>query len=172
MQNHKKIISRTAVRELADRLRREGQTIVFTNGCFDILHAGHVDLLEKARGFGDVLILGLNSDASVERLKGTGRPINSAEHRARVLLALSVVDYVSVFDEDTPFELIQAIRPDVLVKGADYTPDTIVGRDIVEQHGGRVEVVALLPGYSTSAMIRTIRQVGNGKRLDNETTVA
>jgi len=159
MQNYNQVLSRAAVRELADRLRREGQKVVFTNGCFDILHAGHVDLLEKARGFGDVLIVGLNSDASVERLKGAGRPINAVEHRARVLLALSVVDYVSVFDEDTPFELVWTICPDVLVKGGDYTPDTIVGRGIVEEHGGRVEVVALLPGQSTSAIIRKIRQI-------------
>jgi D-beta-D-heptose 7-phosphate kinase/D-beta-D-heptose 1-phosphate adenosyltransferase len=135
-------------------------TIVFTNGCFDILHRGHVEYLAAARQLGDVLVVGLNSDASVRRLKGPDRPINPEGDRAAVLDALRAVDFVTIFEEDTPAALIEAVQPDVLVKGADYTEDRIVGADIVRQRGGRVVIVPLLGGRSTSGLIARIRRQG------------
>ena len=140
------------VRELA-RCRREGRKIVFTNGCFDLVHVGHVRLLEQARALGDVLAVGLNTDRSVSRLKGPTRPIVSEAARAEVLSALRAVDFVTLFDEPTPLELIQSFVPDVLVKGGDYTPDTVVGRDVVEAHGGRVAILPLVGGFSTTGII-------------------
>lgn len=131
---------------------KAGRKIVFTNGCFDILHAGHATLLEKARSFGDALIVGLNSDGSVRRLKGPSRPMNRAEDRARVLAALAAVDAVVVFREDTPYDLIKALRPDVLVKGADYAGGEIVGREFA----GRTVRVGLLKGRSTTGLIKKI----------------
>ena len=130
--------------------------VVFTNGCFDILHPGHVDYLQRARAMGDSLVVGLNSDASVRRLKGSRRPVNDEESRAVVLAALACVDYVIVFEEDTPYELIGAIVPDVLVKGGDWSVDRIVGRDIVERAGGRVFSIPLLAGYSTTGIVDRI----------------
>lgn len=154
------IVSRTELlRELAPR-RAAGMTIVFTNGCFDILHRGHVEYLAAARQLGDVLVVGLNSDASVRRLKGPDRPINPEGDRAAVLDALRAVDFVTIFEEDTPAALIEAVQPDVLVKGADYTEDRIVGADIVRQRGGRVVIVPLLGGRSTSGLIARIRRQG------------
>jgi D-beta-D-heptose 7-phosphate kinase/D-beta-D-heptose 1-phosphate adenosyltransferase len=135
-------------------------TIVFTNGCFDILHRGHVEYLAAARQLGDVLVVGLNSDASVRRLKGPDRPINPEGDRAAVLDALRAVDFVTIFEEDTPAALIEAVQPDVLVKGADYTEDRIVGADIVRRRGGRVVIVPLLGGRSTSGLIARIRRQG------------
>jgi D-beta-D-heptose 7-phosphate kinase/D-beta-D-heptose 1-phosphate adenosyltransferase len=132
--------------------------VVFTNGVFDILHAGHVNYLENARSFGDVLIVGINSDESVRRIKGEARPINSLTDRMTVLAALRVVDHVISFDEDTPIVLIESLVPDVLVKGGDYTRDTIVGAEIVERHGGRVEVVPLVRGRSTTSIINRVRK--------------
>lgn len=131
--------------------------VVFTNGVFDLLHVGHVDLLIAARSMGDRLIVGLNSDASVRRLKGPARPVRSEHDRAYVVAALETVDAVTVFDQDTPLELILALRPDVLVKGGDYTPDTIVGRPEVESWGGRVHVVPLTAGQSTTRIIEALR---------------
>lgn len=128
-------------------------TLVFTNGCFDRLHEGHRALLRRAATFGDCLLVGLNTDASVRRLKGPGRPTTPETARAGALLALDEVDAVTPFDEDTPLVLIEALRPDVLVKGADYALDEIVGREIVEADGGRVERVALVPGVSTTTML-------------------
>lgn len=139
-------------RELAVR-RAGGQRVVFTNGCFDLLHAGHVDGLRRARALGDLLVVGLNGDASVRRLKGTTRPLHPEAARADVLAALSCVDYVVVFDEDTPAELVRAVTPDVLVKGADYEGRFIAGREHVEAHGGRVVLLPLLAGYSTSGVL-------------------
>ena len=140
------------------RLKKQGQRIVFTNGCYDILHPGHVDLLARARALGDVLILGLNSDDSVRRLgKAPDRPVNSFPVRAFVLAHLASVDYVVVFDEDTPFELVRALRPHVLVKGGDWPLDRIVGNDIVQADGGEVYSLPLLPGFSTTSMIARIR---------------
>ncbi len=141
-----------------EELRRQGETLAFTNGVFDILHAGHLESIRKARSFGDALIIGLNSDASVRRIKGPKRPIIDQDNRAAMLLALKWVDAVAFFDEDTPAGLIDTVIPDVLVKGGDYTPDTVVGRDTVEAHGGRVEIIPLVPGLSTTQIIETIRE--------------
>ena len=135
-----------------------GKRLVFTNGCFDILHPGHADLLSRARALGDLLVVGLNSDASVRRQgKGPDRPLSPFAVRAFVLAHLSSVDYVTGFEEDTPLELIRSIRPHVLVKGGDWTPDRIVGRDIVEAAGGSVYSLPLLPGFSTTALVEKIR---------------
>jgi len=134
--------------------------LVFTNGCYDILHPGHVDLLQRARAQGDGLILGLNSDASVRRIKGEvagpKRPLNSQDERAFVLAGLGCVDFVVIFDEDTPLELIRAVRPQVLVKGGDWPVSAIVGREVVEADGGQVLSLPLLPGYSTTGLIERI----------------
>jgi rfaE bifunctional protein nucleotidyltransferase chain/domain len=138
--------------------RAAGRRIVFTNGVFDLLHPGHVRYLTAARGFGDVLLVGVNSDRSARLLdKGADRPLNPAAERAEVLASLGAVDAVSVFDEATPHEIILALQPDVLVKGADWAPGTIVGADIVEARGGRVERVPLAPGYSTTALVERVR---------------
>jgi rfaE bifunctional protein nucleotidyltransferase chain/domain len=134
------------------------QRVVFTNGCFDILHRGHVTYLEQARQLGDALVVGLNTDASVERLKGSGRPLVPEGDRALVLAALSSVTAVTLFDEDTPAELIAALRPDVLVKGGDYTPEEIVGADTVEREGGRVVVIPYVEGRSTTELIQRLRE--------------
>ena len=132
--------------------KRQGKTVVFTNGCYDLLHPGHVRLLEEARSLGDVLILALNSDASVRRMKGPSRPLIAENERAAMVLALAAVDAVTLFDEDTPRELIAEVLPDVLVKGADWS-HFIAGREEVEAAGGRVLTVALEPGYSTTTLV-------------------
>lgn len=137
--------------------RAAGKRVVFTNGCFDILHAGHVALLEAARREGDLLVVGLNADASVRRLKGPDRPLNNEQDRGRVLAALRAVDAVVVFSQDTPAELIARLAPDVLVKGGDYTVDTIVGADFVQARGGRVAVIPLVAGRATTALVNKIR---------------
>jgi rfaE bifunctional protein nucleotidyltransferase chain/domain len=152
-----KILSREQAVEQADRWRADGQSIVFTNGCFDIVHLGHIDYLEKARALGQRLILGLNTDASVSCIKGPLRPVVNEYARARLMAALEFVDAVTLFGEPTPLELIEAVRPDVLVKGDDYTVATIVGADFVLARGGRVETVALVPGYSTTKLIERIK---------------
>jgi len=133
-----------------------GETVVFTNGCFDLLHPGHVRLLEQARALGTVLVVGLNSDRSLRALKGAGRPLVQETERAELLAALAMVDAVTIFDEDTPRELVAALLPDVLVKGGDWQPDEIVGREEVEAAGGRVVAVPYIEGYSTSAIIEKI----------------
>lgn len=138
--------------------RSGGAKIVFTNGCFDLLHPGHVSLLHQARAAGDRLVVGLNTDASIKRLKGEGRPILSEQDRAAILSALASVDLVVLFSEDTPLRLIEAIRPDVLVKGSDYTPDRVVGRDVVESYGGCVYLVDLIKGYSTTGLTRKVME--------------
>ena len=153
-----KILSREQAVERANLWRANGQSIVFTNGCFDIVHLGHIDYLEKARALGQRLILGLNTDASVSCIKGPMRPVVDEYARARLMAALEFVDAVTLFGEPTPLELIEAIRPDVLVKGDDYTVASIVGADFVLARGGRVETVALVPGYSTTKLIERIRQ--------------
>jgi D-beta-D-heptose 7-phosphate kinase/D-beta-D-heptose 1-phosphate adenosyltransferase len=137
--------------------RRDGTRVVFTNGCFDLVHAGHVRYLEAARALGDALVVGLNDDASVRRLKGAGRPILALAERAAVLAGLTAVDHLVAFAEDTPLALIEILQPDVLVKGADWAADDIVGRDVVLARGGRVERIDLVPGVSTSEIIRRIR---------------
>jgi len=149
--------------ELARRLGRPPRTrrVVFTNGVFDVLHRGHVDYLARAKALGDVLVIAVNTDASARRLgKGPDRPINPQDDRAYVLAGLESVDYVTWFDEDTPRELIARLLPDVLAKGGDYTRDTIVGADEVEAAGGRVEVIPLVPGRSTTGIVQRIRQGG------------
>ncbi|HEY5908372.1 MAG TPA: D-glycero-beta-D-manno-heptose 1-phosphate adenylyltransferase [Vicinamibacteria bacterium] len=140
------------------RWRARGLSVVFTNGCFDLLHAGHVRLLEAARAEGDVLVVGLNSDASVNRLKGESRPVLPEAERAEALLALEAVDQVVVYGEDTPLRVISALLPDVLVKGADWEEDAIVGKAEVEAAGGRVVRVGLVPGRSTSGLLEQIRR--------------
>jgi D-beta-D-heptose 7-phosphate kinase/D-beta-D-heptose 1-phosphate adenosyltransferase len=137
--------------------RRARGRVVFTNGVFDLLHPGHVDILANARAQGDALIVGVNSDDSVRRLKGAARPVRNEQERAYVLAALRDVDAVVLFPEDTPLQLIRRIRPDVLVKGGDYTRDTVVGADDVESWGGRVVIVPLVPGQSTTSIIEKLR---------------
>jgi D-beta-D-heptose 7-phosphate kinase/D-beta-D-heptose 1-phosphate adenosyltransferase len=139
------------------RLRGTGARIVFTNGVFDLLHPGHLRYLQTARTLGDALVVGINSDRSVRANKGAGRPITPEVERAEILAALTPIDAVVVFDEDTPYELIAALQPDVLVKGADWPEDAIVGRDIVEAHGGRVVRIPVEQGYSTTRIIEKIR---------------
>ena len=156
----KGLIPRSQVRQRAKRLRNQSLKIVFTNGVFDILHRGHVEYLARARSYGDILIVGLNSDASVRRLKGAGRPLQTARDRAAILLALKAVDHVVIFGEDTPDKLIREIRPDVLVKGADYKLSQIVGASFVQSYGGRVRRAPLTQGKSTSKLVRSA-----GRRL-------
>jgi rfaE bifunctional protein nucleotidyltransferase chain/domain len=145
---------------LATKLREQGRRIVFTNGVFDILHPGHVRYLQHARSLGDALILGLNADASVRRNKGPERPINPQDERAEILEALACVDAVVLFEEDTPDRIIKAIQPDILVKGADWGENAIVGRDTVEARGGKVVRVPIEEGHSTTEIIRKIRALG------------
>ena len=143
---------------LAGRLREAGRRVVFTNGVFDLVHPGHVRYLREARALGDALIVAVNSDRSVRANKGAGRPVTPERERAEVLAALAAVDAVLIFDEDTPHEVIGRLLPDVLVKGADWGPKDIVGRDVVEARGGRVVRMELAQGFSTSGLIDTIRQ--------------
>ncbi|WP_243359528.1 D-glycero-beta-D-manno-heptose 1-phosphate adenylyltransferase [Fundidesulfovibrio terrae] len=138
---------------------RPGRKVVFTNGCFDLLHPGHVDLLARARALGDILVLGLNSDASVRGLKGPTRPVVPFEDRALVLAGLASVDFVTMFDEPTPLALIEAVLPDVLVKGGDWPVASIVGREAVEAAGGTVKSLPLLPGFSTTVLIERIKSL-------------
>lgn len=140
------------IENLIDRFKKQNKKIVFTNGCFDILHHGHVSYLDTAKSYGDILILGLNSDASVKRLKGNNRPINIQEDRAFVLAALESVDYVVIFEEDTPFELISLIQPDVLVKGADYKGKKVIGENIVKE----TRLINFVDGKSTTSIIEKI----------------
>lgn len=160
MQNltfiQQKILSSNSLSTTLEKWRNRQQKIVFTNGCFDILHVGHVEYLAQAKEKGDVLIVGLNSDDSVRRLKGESRPINPQKARAELLAALFFVDAVVIFEEDTPYNLIKIVQPDVLIKGADYQPETVVGYDIVTAKGGKVETIALIEGYSTTNIVHKI----------------
>jgi rfaE bifunctional protein nucleotidyltransferase chain/domain len=141
------------------RWRNSGDKIVFTNGCFDILHTGHLDYLEQAKLQGDRLVIGLNSDDSVKRLKGPERPLNNNDSRSRALAALSFVDAVVFFSEDTPYELISTVKPDILVKGGDYLADKIVGSDIVKENGGEVRTIPFTEGFSTTSFIERIKSI-------------
>jgi rfaE bifunctional protein nucleotidyltransferase chain/domain len=152
-----RVLTEPQVAALVAEERTAGRRIVFTNGVFDLLHPGHVRYLEEARALGDLLIVGLNADESVRRTKGPGRPITPQDERAEVLAALASVDAVVVFSEDTPANIIRRIQPDILVKGADWPADQIVGRDTVEARGGRVVVVPVEPGYSTTSIVERIR---------------
>jgi D-beta-D-heptose 7-phosphate kinase/D-beta-D-heptose 1-phosphate adenosyltransferase len=154
----KKITSLKSLIEIRASLKKKKKKVVFTNGCFDILHRGHVTYLAKARSFGDVLILGLNKDASIKRIKGEGRPINNEKDRAIVVSALECVDYVVLFGEDTPLRLITALKPDILVKGSDWAIDKIVGKDVLDTYGGKVKRVSLVAGRSTTNVIDKIQK--------------
>jgi len=153
------IENREKLKEIAEKLRKEGKKIVFTNGCFDILHYGHAECLKKAKMLGDVLIVGINTDDSVRRIKGKERPINKLEHRMKVLDAIRYVDYVVPFNENTPENLIRIIKPDVHVKGSDYKNKPIPERKIVESYGGKVVFVDLVEGISTTKIIEKIRKL-------------
>lgn len=153
------IASIEEIEQICRTLRENNQKIVFTNGCFDILHIGHIKYLKEAKTYGDKLIVGLNSDSSVRRLKGMQRPIVPENERAEVLDSLKPVDYVVIFEEDTPMELIKIVRPDVLVKGGDYTEENIVGANYVGTYGGRVVVIPYVAGRSTTSLIDKIRKL-------------
>ncbi len=152
-----KIKKAGALAKTLSRLRAKGKKIVFTNGCFDILHVGHVEYLEKARKLGDILVVGLNSDRSVKKIKGEGRPLNKESDRAKVLAALSSVDYVTIFDEPTPEKLIKELKPGVLAKGGDWKVKDIVGGDFVVSAGGKVVSIPFVKGYSTTSLIKRMR---------------
>jgi rfaE bifunctional protein nucleotidyltransferase chain/domain len=138
--------------------KANGMKIVFTNGCFDILHLGHVDYLEKARNLGDKLVVGLNSDSSIKKIKGPGRPVLDESARSRILASLSFVDAVILFSEETPLDLIRALKPDILVKGNDYVAENIVGAEFVKSYGGSIKTIDLIQGYSTSGIINKIKK--------------
>lgn len=151
-----KIKDKESLRAILEGLKAKGKRIVFTNGCFDLLHIGHIRYLEEAKSFGDILVVGLNSDRSVQRLKGPDRPILPEGERAEILSGLGCVDYVTVFDEPTPLELISSLQPHILVKGGDWTKETTVGREVVEKLGGEVIILPFVEGSSTSNLIETI----------------
>lgn len=159
-----KIQTLEEMRRIRRDLRAQGRSLVFTNGCFDLLHPGHVRYLTKARSLGDRLAVAVNADATVAKLKGPGRPLVPLEDRMEILAALEAVDYVLPFEEETPAGIVEALVPDVLVKGGDWAPEDIVGKDTVEAAGGRVLSLSFAPGYSTSSLIRTITHRGGGAR--------
>ena len=154
----RKIKSRAALARTLASIKAKGKKIVFTNGCFDILHIGHVKYLKKARSLGDVLVVGLNSDSSVRAIKGKGRPINTERNRAEVLAGLYFVDYITIFGDATPETLIKKLKPDVLVKGADWKVRDIVGADFVKSTGGRVARIPFVDGHSTTSLIQKMRR--------------
>ncbi len=161
MSHHKSILAKvySSTQTLAQQMQawqNNGQKVVFTNGCFDLLHRGHVDYLAKAADCGQKLVIGVNTDASVSKLKGPNRPIQDEQSRLQILASLQCVDAVILFDEQTPYDLIKALQPDVLVKGSDYLPENIVGYDIVTAKGGEVKTIDFIPGFSTSAIERKI----------------
>ena len=157
MSIRSKIVNLFKLKKEVARLKKAGKTVAFTNGCFDILHYGHVSYLEKAKKSGRVLIVGLNSDASVRRLKGPTRPVNPQLARASVMAALESVDYVTIFGEDTPDKLIKAILPDVLIKGADWKNKPVIGADVVKANGGKVEFIKFVDHFSTTKIIENVR---------------
>ena len=158
---HPGILTREEAVQLFGRGKRDGRRVVFTNGCFDLLHPGHIQSLEQARGLGDALVVGINSDASVRELKGPGRPVIPALERAEILASLECVDAIVIFDELTPREIISALLPDVLVKGGDWPGDQIIGREEVEAAGGKVVSIPVVPGYSTTAILEKMRAAGS-----------
>ena len=158
MKSQDKIRSKNDFLELVREWQQKGLTIVFTNGCFDILHPGHIDLLEQAKGLGDKLVIGLNTDNSVSRIKGDLRPINDEEFRGQMIAALESVDLVTYFDDETPIDLIKEVKPDILIKGNDYRLEEIVGANFVMEYGGVVKTISLLPGYSTTKLIEKINR--------------
>lgn len=154
-----KIKNPRELKKIISRLKAKGKKIIFTNGCFDLLHYGHIKYLEDAKRKGDILVLAVNRDASVRRIKGNGRPIVNEKDRVRIVAALESVDYVVLFKEDTPLKIIKLLKPDILVKGADWNRNNIVGRDFVLSYGGRVSTVKLVKGRSTTNLIRKIAKV-------------
>lgn len=155
---HPKLKTLTQLTRIASNLKRRHKTIVFTNGCFDILHFGHVKYLEAAKKKGDILVIGLNSDASVRRIKGNTRPLNKETERAYILASLAFVDFVIIFKEETPRDLINSLKPDILVKGGDWKKEKIVGSGIVRKYGGKTLVIPFVKGFSTTGLIKKIAQ--------------
>jgi D-beta-D-heptose 7-phosphate kinase/D-beta-D-heptose 1-phosphate adenosyltransferase len=153
----RKIKKLSELKIMLNKLKKKKKKVVFTNGCFDLLHYGHIQYLKKAKALGDILVVGLNSDSSVKKLKGTGRPLVPEKERAEILSALEFVDYVTIFSEETPANLIRQVKPDILVKGGDYSLDEIVGRDFVQSCGGKVVTIPLVKGKSTTGLIRKIK---------------
>ena len=158
-----KIFSQKDIVKKSAQWKKEGKTLVFSNGCFDILHLGHVDYLSKAAALGDILIIGLNADTSVKKLKGNHRPINDQNSRAMLLAALYFTDAVVIFEEETPYNLINIIKPDILVKGKDYKAKDVVGYDIVTAYGGKVKTIKLVDGYSTTIIEEKMKHNANGE---------
>jgi len=158
-----KLVPIDEIGKLIDIKKQEGKTIGFTNGCFDILHYGHIDYLTKAATLCDMLVIGVNSDNSVKRLKGNHRPITDQKSRTYVLAALSCISYVVIFDQDTPYELIKTVQPNILIKGGDYKPEDIIGNDLVKAIGGEVTTIEFVPGYSTSIIEQKIRETDHSK---------
>jgi len=154
-----KIKKKEEISHIAEKLKAENKVIVFTNGCFDILHSGHIKYLYDAKKLGDILIVGLNSDSSIKRIKGEKRPIINQEERAYIISALEMIDFIVIFDDDTPYELIKRIKPNILVKGGDWDIEKIVGKDIVESYGGKVLNIPFVEGKSTSNIIQRILDV-------------
>lgn len=153
---HRKIRSQASLKKILELHRKKGKRIVFTNGCFDLLHPGHISYLRKAKRYGDLLILGLNSDTSVRRLKGKGRPLISQQKRAELLASLEFIDFITIFNDLTPIRLIKMFRPHVLIKGGDWQKENIVGKDFVESYGGKVRRIPYVKGYSTAGLIKNI----------------
>lgn len=153
-----RVLERKEAQELIDKLKKEGKKIVFTNGCFDILHVGHMRYLEEAKSFGDYLFVGVNSDESVRRLKGPTRPINNEQDRAELLAGLKSVDYTVVFTEDTPVELIEELKPSIHIKGGDYKKEDLPETKVVESYGGEVYIVSLIEGKSTTNVVKKIQK--------------
>ena len=157
-ESARKIVAQGEARTQVRKWQQAGKRVVFTNGCFDLIHLGHVDYLEKARMLGDKLVIGLNTDDSVSRFKGPQRPLQDQNSRARVLAALQFVDLVVFFNDDTPLKLISELLPDILVKGSDYLADNIVGADVVKNNGGVVKTLDFIPGYSTTRIVEKIKR--------------
>ena len=151
-----KIKSAAALAKVIARMKKQGKRVVFTNGCFDILHVGHVEYLSRARKLGDALVIGMNSDKSVRRLKGSGRPVNNQKDRAKVLSALGFVDHVVIFDEDTPEKLVRKLIPNILVKGADWKNKAVAGVDFLKERGGKIVFIPFVDGYSTTSLLKRI----------------
>jgi len=156
---NKKILDRESLVNQSAEWKKQGKRIVFTNGCFDILHRGHLQILTDSAAAGDILVVGLNTDASVRKLKGENRPVNEESFRALMMASIQIVDAVTLFEEDTPLQLIRVLEPDVIVKGGDYTIDQIVGGEYVLRRGGEIKIVPIVKGYSTSALIEAIQKL-------------
>ncbi len=160
MFEQKFFLDKKKLKQKLDDLKAHNKKVVFTNGCFDLLHPGHVDYLAKAKKLGDILVVGLNTDASVHRLKGESRPIYNELERAEILAGLESIDFICLFDEDTPLELIKTLEPNILVKGGDYTPENIIGREIVEQKGGKTIVLPFVENKSTTNIVEKALKIG------------